>query len=85
MKHNDLALIKSMNSETRRAYLAKNLDKLMPRYAPHYEGGWWYQMAGHYPSEGWDEAPPNKRTGHSGTWRGNCIECWQAKLAEWFR
>ena len=76
----DKALLKAMSPETRREYVASHLPRLT---APHYEGGWWFQMAGHYPLiEADRDYKPMRREGHSGASRADCPECWLAKLKE---
>ena len=77
----NMTLLKAMSPETRREYVASHLPRLV---RPHYEGGWWFQMAGHYPLDSldYDYKPMLRREGHSGTCRADCPECWLAKLKE---
>lgn len=57
----------------------------MPTRKPHYEGGWWYSQRGHYPRpDGPDPWNDRNREGHSGTSRADCVECWMARLEEFW-
>lgn len=74
-------VLKVMSPESRRRYLEANLNELAPLRPPVYEGGWWFQMWGHYPA--YDDAWSSKREGHTGRSRLDCPECWLARLQEY--